>query len=111
MNVYFLYVVGSSTKVSFLNPATVSSEAAAVWQLSADDIGDGDILDSDTLLDEKDMKNPAPEELKADCGGSVKMRKSCKWQMRLLKTMLLPKLHLNPPHRVAVLKWNGDKTY
>ena len=42
----------------------VSSEAAAVWQLSADDLGDGDILDSDTLLDEKDLKKPAPEELK-----------------------------------------------
>lgn len=81
------YEVGSSSqlKLSFANkkqdvPHT-SGNSAAVWKLSAMDMGDDDIdlVDDDELLDEEDRKKPDPASLKADCGtGDGKKKKACK---------------------------------
>lgn len=83
------YEVGSSSqiKLSFgkkkpaekpaLDPNTVT-----MWTLSANDINDDDVdlLDSDALLDEEDLKKPDPASLKAPgCGdGAGKKKKACK---------------------------------
>lgn len=83
------YEVGSSSqiKLSFgkkkpaekpaLDPNTVT-----MWTLSANDINDDDVdlLDSDALLDEEDLKKPDPASLKAaGCGeGAGKKKKACK---------------------------------
>ena len=38
-----------------------------------------DLVDSDTLLDEDDLKKPDPASLRATCGdGAVKKKKACK---------------------------------
>ncbi|XP_028263871.1 anamorsin isoform X2 [Parambassis ranga] len=84
------YEMGSSSqlKLSFgkktpkpekpaLDPNTVK-----MWTLSANDINDDDVdlLDSDALLDEDDLKKPDPASLKApSCGeGGAKKKKACK---------------------------------
>ncbi|CAN9499500.1 unnamed protein product [Ophioblennius macclurei] len=82
------FEVGSSTqiKLSFgikkeekpaLDPNTVK-----MWTLSANDMDDDDVdlLDSDALLDEEDLKKPDPSSLKApSCGeGAGKKKKACK---------------------------------
>ncbi|XP_038142856.1 anamorsin isoform X2 [Cyprinodon tularosa] len=81
------YEVGSSSqiKLSFgkktpekpaLDPSTKK-----MWMLSANDIDDDvDLLDSDALLDEDDLKKPDPASLKAtSCGeGASKKKKACK---------------------------------
>ncbi|XP_037539306.1 anamorsin isoform X2 [Nematolebias whitei] len=84
------YEVGSSSqiKLSFgkktpkpdkpaLDPNTVK-----MWTLSANDMDDDDmdLLDSDALLDEDDLKKPDPGSLKApSCGeGGAKKKKACK---------------------------------
>ncbi|KAJ4937779.1 hypothetical protein JOQ06_002410 [Pogonophryne albipinna] len=80
------FEVGSSSqlKLSFgkkpaekpaLDPNTVK-----MWTLSANDMDDDDVdlVDSDALLDEDDMKKPDPASLKASsCGGEAK-KKACK---------------------------------
>lgn len=80
------FEVGSSSqiKLSFvkkpaekpaLDPSTVQ-----MWTLSACDMDDDDVdlVDSDALLDEEDLKKPDPASLKAaDCGGAAK-KKACK---------------------------------
>ncbi|XP_010766168.1 anamorsin isoform X4 [Notothenia coriiceps] len=58
-----------------LDPNTVK-----MWNLSANDMDDDDVdlVDSDALLDEDDMKKPDPASLKAtSCGGEAK-KKACK---------------------------------
>ncbi|XP_044048119.1 anamorsin isoform X2 [Siniperca chuatsi] len=82
------YEVGSSSqiKLSFgkktpkpekpaLDPNTVK-----MWTLSANDMDDVDLIDSDALLDEDDLKKPDPVSLKApSCGeGAGKKKKACK---------------------------------
>lgn len=84
------YEVGSSSqiKLSFgkktakpekpdLDPSTKK-----MWMLSANDMNDDevDLLDSDALLDEEDLKKPDPASLKASsCGeGAGKKKKACK---------------------------------
>ncbi|XP_034033037.1 anamorsin [Thalassophryne amazonica] len=82
------FEVGSSSqiKLSFgkqkskpekpvLDPNTVQ-----LWTLSASDINDDDVdlVDSDALLDEEDLKKPDPASLRVNaCGGSTK-KKACK---------------------------------
>ncbi|XP_070763325.1 anamorsin [Enoplosus armatus] len=60
-----------------LDPNTVK-----MWTLSANDIDDDDVdlVDSDALLDEDDLKKPDPASLKAPiCGeGADKKKKACK---------------------------------
>ncbi|XP_023253101.1 anamorsin [Seriola lalandi dorsalis] len=60
-----------------LDPNTVK-----MWTLSANDIDDDDVdlVDSDALLDEDDLKKPDPASLKAPtCGeGAGKKKKACK---------------------------------
>ncbi|KAF7646614.1 hypothetical protein LDENG_00184850 [Lucifuga dentata] len=59
-----------------LDPNTVQ-----LWALSANDINDDDVdlVDSDALLDEEDLKKPDPDSLKApDCGEGSKKKKACK---------------------------------
>ncbi|KAL4234468.1 Anamorsin [Mactra antiquata] len=80
------YEVGASTqlKLSFgqKKPETNSkTTSAAVWKLSALDVGDDDIdlVNDDELLDEEDLQKPDPASLRADCGtGGVKKKKACK---------------------------------
>ncbi|XP_040894140.1 anamorsin isoform X2 [Toxotes jaculatrix] len=84
------FEVGSSSqiKLSFgkktpkpekpaLDPNTVK-----MWTLSANDMNDDDVdlVDSDALLDEDDLKKPDPASLKApSCGeGAGKKKKACK---------------------------------
>ncbi|XP_034541419.1 anamorsin isoform X2 [Notolabrus celidotus] len=84
------FEVGSSSqiKLSFgkktqkpekpaLDPNTVK-----MWTLSANDIDDDDVdlVDSDALLDDEDLKKPDPASLKAaGCGeGAGKKKKACK---------------------------------
>ncbi|XP_013889048.1 anamorsin isoform X2 [Austrofundulus limnaeus] len=83
------YEVGSSSqiKLSFgkktsnpdkpdLDPNTVK-----MWTLSANDMNDDDVdlLDSDALLDEDDLKKPDPASLKApSCGEGSAKKKACK---------------------------------
>uniref|UniRef100_A0A3B4F598 Anamorsin n=1 Tax=Pundamilia nyererei TaxID=303518 RepID=A0A3B4F598_9CICH len=80
------FEVGSSSqiKLSFgkktkpaLDPNTVK-----MWTLSANDMNDDDVdlMDSDALLDEDDLKKPDPASLKAPaCGeGADKKKKACK---------------------------------
>uniref|UniRef100_A0A3P9M9J6 Anamorsin n=1 Tax=Oryzias latipes TaxID=8090 RepID=A0A3P9M9J6_ORYLA len=85
------YEVGSSSqiKLSFGKKTANSAEKPALdpntvkmWTLSANDMNDDDVdlLDSDALLDEDDLKKPDPASLKASgCGeGGAKKKKACK---------------------------------
>ncbi|XP_063801864.1 anamorsin isoform X2 [Pseudophryne corroboree] len=81
------YEVGSTRQLSLSKrpvPGKPSVDPAAVklWTLSASDMNDddGDLLDSDELLDAEDLKKPLPSSLqKSGCGeGSEKKRKACK---------------------------------
>ncbi|XP_008410000.1 anamorsin isoform X1 [Poecilia reticulata] len=85
------YEVGSSSqlKLSFGKKTPKPAEKPALdpntkkmWMLSANDMNDDDVdlLDSDTLLDEDDLKKPDPASLKASsCGeGTGKKKKACK---------------------------------
>ncbi|CAK6975108.1 anamorsin isoform X2 [Scomber scombrus] len=84
------YEVGSSSqlKLSFgkktPKPAekpTLDPNTVKMWTLSANDIGDDDVdlLDSDALLDEDDLKKPDPASLKAPtCGEGAGKKKACK---------------------------------
>lgn len=80
------FEVGSSSqiKLSFgkkpaekpvLDPNTVK-----LWTLSANDMDDDDVdlVDSDALLDEDDLKKPDPASLKAPTCGGVAKKKACK---------------------------------
>uniref|UniRef100_A0A3P8UH34 Anamorsin n=2 Tax=Cynoglossus semilaevis TaxID=244447 RepID=A0A3P8UH34_CYNSE len=85
------YEVGSSCqiKLSFGKKTSTPAEKPALdpntvkmWTLSANDMNDDDVdlLDSDALLDEDDMKKPDPSSLRAaSCGeGAGKKKKACK---------------------------------
>ncbi|KAM4018385.1 anamorsin [Anomaloglossus baeobatrachus] len=81
------YEVGSSRQLSLSRhsrPGKPSADLTAVklWTLSATDMNDEDVdlLDSDDLLDQEDLKLPPPSSLRlGGCGeGSEKKRKACK---------------------------------
>ncbi|KAM8860588.1 anamorsin isoform 1-T3 [Synchiropus picturatus] len=85
------FEVGSSSqlKLSFgkkKTPATAEKpapdpNAVKMWMLSATDMNDEDVdlLDSDALLDEEDLKKPDPASLKApSCGSGAAKKKACK---------------------------------
>ncbi|XP_071345619.1 anamorsin isoform X2 [Trachinotus anak] len=85
------YEVGSSSqiKLSFGKKTAKPAEKPALdpntvkmWTLSANDMNDDDVdlVDSDALLDEDDLKKPDPASLKApSCGeGAGKKKKACK---------------------------------
>ncbi|XP_060932685.1 anamorsin [Limanda limanda] len=85
------YEVGSSSqiKLSFGKKTPKPAEKPALdpntvkmWTLSANDMNDDDVdmLDSDALLDEDDLKKPDPASLRApSCGeGAEKKKKACK---------------------------------
>ncbi|XP_072168849.1 anamorsin homolog [Diadema setosum] len=61
-------------------PVQKSGDVAKVWTLSAFDMADDDvdIIDSDTLLEEEDLKKPDPSSLRAECGPNSGRRKACK---------------------------------
>ncbi|XP_069824742.1 anamorsin [Dendropsophus ebraccatus] len=81
------YEVGSSRQLS-LSRRPVSGKPSAdpaavkLWTLSATDMNDEDVdlLDSDELLDQDDLKKPSASSLRAGgCGeGGEKKRKACK---------------------------------
>ncbi|XP_040894138.1 anamorsin isoform X1 [Toxotes jaculatrix] len=85
------FEVGSSSqiKLSFGKKTPKPAEKPALdpntvkmWTLSANDMNDDDVdlVDSDALLDEDDLKKPDPASLKApSCGeGAGKKKKACK---------------------------------
>lgn len=85
------FEVGSSSqiKLSFGKKTPKPAEKPALdpntvkmWTLSANDMDDEevDLVDSDALLDEDDLKKPDPASLKApSCGdGATKKKKACK---------------------------------
>ncbi|KAM3870703.1 anamorsin-B-like [Diretmus argenteus] len=84
------FEVGSSSqlKLSFGKKKPKPAEkpaldpgAAAMWALSANDMDDDDVdlVDSDALLDDDDLKKPDPASLRAPCGdGTTKKKKACK---------------------------------
>lgn len=85
------FEVGSSSqiKLSFGKKTPKPAEKPALdpntvkmWTLSANDMDDEevDLVDSDALLDEDDLKRPDPASLKApSCGdGATKKKKACK---------------------------------
>ncbi|CAL8324406.1 unnamed protein product [Gadus morhua 'NCC'] len=84
------FEVGSSSqlKLSFGKKTPKPAEkpaldpnAAKMWTLSANDMDDEavDLVDSDTLLDEEDLKKPEASSLRATCGdGAAKKKKACK---------------------------------
>ncbi|PFX21834.1 Anamorsin [Stylophora pistillata] len=64
-----------------LKPKVKDENVTKIWTLSAQDIDDEeiDILDSDTLLDEEDLRKPDPASLKSDCGtNKAGKKKACK---------------------------------
>ncbi|XP_078400012.1 anamorsin isoform X2 [Cetorhinus maximus] len=83
------FEVGSSAqlKLSFVKkPKAVEKpqldlNTRKAWTLSATDMNDDDVdlIDSDELLDEADLKKPDPASLRAmDCGDSKKKKRACK---------------------------------
>ncbi|KAM4618370.1 anamorsin isoform 1-T2 [Polymixia lowei] len=75
----------SQLKLSFgkkkVEKPALDPKAAQMWTLSAFDINDDDVdlVDSDALLDDEDLKKPDPASLRAPCGdGAAKKKKACK---------------------------------
>ncbi|KAM8892569.1 anamorsin isoform 2-T3 [Spinachia spinachia] len=80
------FEVGSSSQIKLSfgkkpeRPA-LDPNAAKMWTLSANDMDDDDVdlVDSDALLDEEDLKKPDPASLKAPtCGEGSAKKKACK---------------------------------
>ncbi|XP_067834700.1 anamorsin [Heptranchias perlo] len=84
------FEVGSSSqlKLSFvkkpkplLEKPELDPSTTKAWTLSATDMNDADVdlIDSDELLDEEDLKKPDPASLRAmDCGDGKKKKRACK---------------------------------
>ncbi|XP_060694288.1 anamorsin [Hemiscyllium ocellatum] len=84
------FEIGSSAqlKLSFVKKPKVVDEKPQLdpstrkaWTLSATDMNDDDVdlIDSDELLDEDDLKKPDPASLRAmDCGDGKKKKRACK---------------------------------
>jgi SAM-dependent methyltransferase len=75
------FEVGAVSKLKFASKTTeTKSEQAKVWQFTQDDIQEDDLIDTDELLDEVDLKKPIIE-TKYDCGTSNDTngkKKACK---------------------------------
>lgn len=74
------FEVGSSLNLSYSKPAEIKSneDVSNVWKLSASDaLDENELIDSDLLLDEDDLKKPDLASLKVGCEGTKK-RKACK---------------------------------
>ncbi|XP_075931610.1 anamorsin isoform X2 [Anarhichas minor] len=80
------FEVGSSSQIKLSfgkkpeKPA-LDPNAVKMWTLSANDMDDDDVdlVDSDALLDEDDLKKPDPASLKAPtCGEGATKKKACK---------------------------------
>ncbi|XP_048461513.1 anamorsin isoform X2 [Rhincodon typus] len=84
------FEIGSSAqlKLSFVTKSKTVDEKPQLdpntkkaWTLSAIDMNDDDVdlIDSDELLDEDDLKKPDPASLRAmDCGDGKKKKRACK---------------------------------
>ncbi|XP_041375477.1 anamorsin homolog isoform X2 [Gigantopelta aegis] len=76
------YEIGSTAqlKLSVATNVNDNDKVSQAWTISANEMLDDDIelMNSDDLLDETDLKKPDPESLKADCGGNAKKKKACK---------------------------------
>ncbi|XP_078067315.1 anamorsin [Mustelus asterias] len=72
----FVKQVETADKKPQLDPSTRKA-----WTLTAMDMNDDDVdlIDSDELLDEEDLKKPDPASLRAmDCGDGKKKKRACK---------------------------------
>ncbi|XP_072135336.1 anamorsin [Mobula birostris] len=84
------FEIGSSSQLSLsfvkkVNPAPerpqLDPNTAKAWTLSATDMNDDDVdlIDSDELLDENDLKKPDPASLRImSCGDNKKKKRACK---------------------------------
>jgi hypothetical protein len=78
------FEVGSTRKLNFSKKNNVDAAkpvANKIWQLNDDDIGESDLINTDDLLDEADLKKPIVNLDKFDCGttdNSTGKRKACK---------------------------------
>ncbi|XP_072925686.1 anamorsin isoform X2 [Hemitrygon akajei] len=84
------FEIGSSSQLSLsfvkkINPAPerpqLDPNTAKAWTLSATDMNDDDVdlIDSDELLDENDLKKPDPASLRImSCGDNKKKKRACK---------------------------------
>lgn len=73
------FEVGSVRKLNLTKKPPQQKQVEKVWQLSSDDIGESDLIDTDELLDENDLKKP--DLSKYDCGTSdtkTGKKKACK---------------------------------
>lgn len=68
------FEVGASSKLKFK-----SKESQQVWKLDQEDIQEDDLINTDDLLDDLDLKKPVLSESKFDCGTSASgKKKACK---------------------------------
>lgn len=74
------YEVGASAPLKLTAGVKKDKAPAQVWKLTANDMDDDDteLLDSDAVLDEEDLKKPDPASLRAVCGDAATKRKACK---------------------------------
>ena len=75
------FEVGSARKLKFSKKVEPEVEKKKIWQLNDDDIGESDLINTDDLLDEIDLKKPVLNSDKFDCGVSdskTGKRKACK---------------------------------
>lgn len=78
------YEVGASFQLKFSGEVAPKAKeengtsARDIWALSANDMLDDDIIDSDDLLDEEDIKKPDPDSLRVGCDGGEPKKKACK---------------------------------
>lgn len=74
------FEVGAASKLKFKTKKTEASNNK-VWQFSQNDVAEDDLIDTDDLLDELDLKKPVPKE-NFDCGpegaDGEKKKKACK---------------------------------
>lgn len=77
------FEVGASSKLKFASkpaaPESADSSKPKVWQFDKDDIQESDLIDTDELLDDLDLKKPVISDTKFDCGTSATgKKKACK---------------------------------
>ena len=77
------FEVGSARKLNFSKKIEAPKPKAEnkIWQLNNDEIGESDLINTDDLLDESDLKKPVLNLDKFDCGVTDKStgkRKACK---------------------------------
>lgn len=70
------YEIGSAVKLKLKQVNEIQQN---IWTLSAsEDLDDVDLIDSDLLLNEEDLKKPDPTMLRASCADGEKKKKACK---------------------------------